>query len=127
MDASAQRALEQRFAQMREVIGAVLQPSYPGLDAAAGLGSASLKAMESEMGELRERVSETRLRQLVAETVGSVPAVTEPGATQAAALSQERMQTEVDQLKGKVKTLTILLAVGGVALLAAMGLMLLGG
>lgn len=127
LDASAQRALEQRFAQMREVIGAVLQPSYPGLDAAAGLGSASLKAMESEMGELRERVSETRLRQLVAETVGSVPAVTEPGATQAAALSQERMQTEVDQLKGKVKTLTILLATGGVALLAAMGLMLLGG
>lgn len=120
LDASAQRALEQRFAQMREVIGAVLQPSYPGLEAAAGLGSASLKALESEMDALRERVSEARLRQLVADVVGSAPAPIAKGP------SQESIETEVDQLKGKVKTLTILVAIGGVALLATLGVLLMG-
>ena len=134
LDASARRVLDQHIAQMREVVDAVLQPSYPGLDAASGLGSASLKALEAEVGELRDRLSETRMRQFVAEAVENLPppagAGQEAGAWNAPAPGGpglDRVEAEVQQLKGKVKTLTLLLAVGGVALLVALGKVFLGG
>lgn len=96
IDADVQRVLEQRIAQMREVIGAALQPAYPGRDAGTDVGSAPLPETGRE-------------------------------ALPTAGPWHDHMQSDVDRLKGRVKTLTILLAVGGAALLLLLGRALLGG
>lgn len=87
VDAHVQRGLEQRIAQMREVIASALQPDYPA----------------------RVSVDEPLLP--------AVPADSGP----------DLLQDEVDQLKGKVKTLLIGLAVTGTALLVAIGMLVFGG
>ena len=123
---NANSALEQRFADMVHRLEAMESPHTEADQEKRYETILTQQPAPLDEAALRERLSETRLRQLVAETVGSVPAATEPGPTQAAALSQERMQADVDQLKGKVKALTLLLAMGGAVLLVVVGMMLMG-
>ena len=147
IDDGVQRVLEQRIAQMREVISAALQPGYPGRGAwaaevphevtvieheapevrapAAGEGGGLLKAIEAQISDLREQLSETHLRRLIADTVGSARPATEADhdfeermATRLADRWNDRLRAEVVQFEGKVKNLTAMIAVGGVALLA---------
>jgi len=147
IDDGVQRVLEQRIVQMREVISAAMQPGYPGRGAwaaevpreltvieheapvvrapAADEGGGLLKAIEAKISDLREQLSETRLHRLIADAVGSARPATEadPGleermATRLADRWNDRLRAEVVQLEGKVKTLTAMIAVGGVALLA---------
>jgi CheY-like chemotaxis protein len=134
IDAAAQRVLEQRIGQMREVIGAVLQPAYPGRAPWNEEGGGQFKEIEAEIGDLRERLSESRLRQLVADTMGGIQPPTEAEqhieqrpAQRPADRADDRLQAEVDRLKGKVKTLTTLIAIGWLVLLAAIGILVLRG
>ncbi len=88
--------------------------------------------LRDELGELRERLSETRLRQLVEEALDNRQPI-----TAARQPVEERespqpavgagLQAEVDRLKGKVKTLSTMVAIGGAALLAVIGVVLLQG
>jgi CheY-like chemotaxis protein len=97
VDAAAQRVLEQRIAQMREVIGAALQPAYP--DTVGGMQP------RAEVGhEIGERAAQPPAEGW-----------------------NDGLKAELDQLKGKVKTLSIALIIGGVVLLAAVGMLFLKG
>ena len=146
IDESVQRVLEQRIAQMREVIGAALQPGYPGRGAWAAEAPRDLtvieheaplvrapeadedggllKAIEAKISDLRERLSETQVRRLIADLGSTRPAteadpdIEERMATRLADRWNDRLRAEVAQIEGKVKTLTAVIAVGGVALLA---------
>lgn len=142
-DEIVQRVLEQRIARMREVISEALQPAYPGLMAAGGSpssprgpladeGGSLLKEIEAEVNDLRERISESHLHHLVADAVSSarLPTETEHDVEERVAqrLSDrwnDRLRAEVARLEGRVKTLTVMLAVGGGALLAAIALVAL--
>ena len=100
IDDGVQRVLEQRIAHMREVIGAALQPAYPGRETLADVGNDQ---------------PSTGVRQDIGEGGAQRPADT----------WNERLQAEVAQLKGHVKTLSTMLAVGGVALVAAIAALVL--
>jgi len=80
------------------------------------------QAIQAELGELRERQSDARLRQLVAQTLASLKPV-----EQAPAADRESGQSELDQLRRKVKSLAIATAIGGVLLLGVIGMMVFGG
>jgi len=133
LDALRDRLSESRLQQLvaetvsnllpaAEVQHAIVEP------VASPVGSENLQA---ELDELRERLSESRLRQLVEETVGNLQpvadtqhAVVEPPALP---VGSENLQAELLQLRNKVKTLTVATAVGGVLLLAAIGIVVFGG
>lgn len=138
IDAGVQRGLEQRMAQMREVVSAVLQPDYPGRGAgfeaasSTGEGGRLLQEIEAEVSDLRERLSDTHLHHLIADAMAeSRPAaeveqqVEERVAQRLAEHWNNRLRAEVTRFEGKVKTLTVILAAGGGALLAAVAMLAL--
>jgi len=126
--------LEQSIAQLREQLDAARQPVEPvpvpeAVDDATRL---ALQAIQAELGELRERGSESRLRQLVEESLASLqlsieapPVVEKREAPQPAV--NGALQAELEQLKGKVKALSIAAAVSGALLLVVLGISLFGG
>jgi CheY-like chemotaxis protein len=127
--AEMEQRMEQRIQQMQDAVDAAQQAAVPVQEEVGEAASDVLQAIQAEFGELRERLSEARLRELVAETLdGLQPAmparqfVEEPPPASGAGL-----QAEVDQLMGKVKTLTTLIAIGGALLLAVIGVVLLRG
>jgi CheY-like chemotaxis protein len=106
IDAGVQRVLEQRIAQMREVISAALQPVYPDRERGADEAPSLMCAPSAEEGSARpateaEHDIEERVAQRLAERWN------------------DRLRAEVVQLEGKVKVLSVMIAVGGAALLAA--------
>lgn len=91
----------------------------------------SIHSVRAQLAELPERLSEPRLRQLVVETVGSLPpsavAVRAVAEQEAQFAANQSLQAELVQLKGKVKALAVITAVGGALLLAAIGMLVFGG
>ncbi len=88
--------------------------SAGGGQAAGGPGGAA--TLQAEVAKLRERVSESRLRELVAEAAGKPRPTVEAGG-----------QAEMAQLRDRVKVLTIATAVGGALLLALLGMTIFAG
>ncbi len=86
IDDRVQGVLEQRIAQMREVIGAALQPSYPGRAASAAEVEHDYDAQQ---------------------------------ATPVADKGNDGLRAGVVKLEGRLKTLTVMVAIGGAVLLAA--------
>jgi CheY-like chemotaxis protein len=105
--AEYEQRIDQSIAQVRETLDAAEQaaaavPEVAG-EAAVSVASADIQAMQAELDELRERLSESRLQQLVAETVGNLlpaaeaqPAVVEPPAPP---VGSENLQAELDELR----------------------------
>jgi Rps23 Pro-64 3,4-dihydroxylase Tpa1-like proline 4-hydroxylase len=154
IDEGVQRVLEQRIAQMREVISAALQPGYPGWVSraeetpreakliehegpssmralTAGEDSGLLKEIEAEINDLREKLSDSHLSRLITDAVGSARAETEADHDIEARVEKRladnwnnRLRAEVTRFEGKVRALTVMAAVGGLALLAAFALAL---
>jgi len=132
--AEYEQRIDQSIAQLRETLGAAQQvAAVPEVvvEAVASEASADIQAMQAELDALRDRLSESRLQQLVAETIGNLqPAaeaqrvVVEPAVPPVAS---ENLQAELAQLRNKVKTLTLATAVGGALLLAAIGIAVFGG
>lgn len=132
MEQRAEQRLEQRIARIEEAVSAARQAAVPAREEVDEPARALLQAIQSELGELRERLSDTRLRERVAETLGSLqPAMAAAPPVEARELLppvvDAGLQAEMERLKGKVKTLTALVAIGGAALLALVGVVLLRG
>ena len=130
--AEMEQRVEQRIQQMQYSVDAAQQAAVPVQEEVGEAASDALQAIQVELGELREHLSEARLRERVAETLGSLqPAA----ATQQPVEEREPprptaaggLQAEVDRLKGKVKTLSTMIAIGGAVLLAVIGVVLLRG
>jgi CheY-like chemotaxis protein len=124
--------LEQRWDQRITLLGEQFNAARPSAVVAPVDETArrEFQAIHADLGELRERFSETRLRQLVAETLDSLqpnrearPVVEPPSQPQA----NGALHAELAQLKGQLKALSIAVAVGGVLLLAVLGVALFGG
>ena len=133
---TAQAENQHRVAQVQELLSAqqpVAAPqSEPEVtsDATSDTTKAELRAMQTELDALRERLSESKLQQLVKETLASQApeAQTAPVVAEAPpAAANESLQTELAQLRAKVKTLTLATAVAGALLLVAVGIALFGG
>jgi CheY-like chemotaxis protein len=133
--AEYEQRIDQSIAQLRETLGTAQQvaAAVPEVirEEVASEASADVQAMQAELDALRDRLSESRLQQLVAETVGNLlPAaeaqrvVAEPAAPP---VGSENLQAELVQLRNKVKTLTVATAVGGALLLVAIGIAVFGG
>ncbi len=133
--AEYEQRIDQSIAQVRETLSAAEQTDAAvqevALEAVASGASADIRAMQAELDALRDRLSESRLQQLVAETVSNLmPAadaqrvVVEPPAP---SVASENLQAELALLQNKMKTLTLATAVGGALLLAAIGLAVFGG
>ncbi len=132
MEQRVEQRVEQRIQQMQYSVDAAQQAAVPVQEEVGEAASDALQAIQVELGELREHLSEARLRERVAETLGSLqPAA----ATQQPVEEREPprptaaggLQAEVDRLKGKVKTLSTMIAIGGAVLLAVIGVVLLRG
>jgi CheY-like chemotaxis protein len=129
---STQADMEQRIAQMRESINGARRAAVPVREELGEAAGGVLQSIQAELGELRERLSEARLRQLVAETLGSLhPTMAarqpvEEGEAPLPAVGGE-LHAEVDRLQGKVKALTAMTAIGGAILVVVIGAVLLWG
>lgn len=126
--------MEQQLAQMRDAASAARREAAIPVAVEAGGESQAMQAvlsMQAELGELREQMSEARLRQWVAEAVASLPppaeverVVAEPETPPVAIPNQS---AELDRLQAKVKTLTAITVAGGALLLAVLGMLVFGG
>ncbi len=91
----------------------------------------ALAAARTELGELRQRLSEPRLRELVAESLNQFqPRVAAQAAAEELAAPPAvgvNPQSEIAELRARLKTLTTLTAIGGALLLAAIGGLLIWG
>lgn len=133
---TAQAENQHRVVQVQELLSAqqpVAAPqSEPEVtsDATSDTTKVELQAMQTELDALRERLSEAKLQQLVTETLASQATAAETAPVAAAAppvAANESLQTELAQLRAKVKTLTVATAVAGALLLVAVGFALFGG
>jgi CheY-like chemotaxis protein len=130
--AEMEKRMEQRIGQMGDEVGAVRQAAIPVREEVGEAASGALQAIQAELGELRERLGETRLREMVAETMGSLqPTMAARQLVEEREPPQptvdEALQAEVDKLKDKVKSLATMTAIGGAVLLAVIGVVLLWG
>lgn len=118
IDDGVQRVLEQRIAHMREVVAAALQPAYPGRKTWDEETQREMKPSEDEVPSL--------MRAQSADEGGGLPKEIEARMTQRLADNlNDRLRAEVVRFEGKVKTLTVMIVVGGVALLAAIAMLAL--
>jgi len=138
-----EQRIDQSIAQLRETLSAAEQVAAAvpeGVsEGGVSVASADIQAMPAELDELRDRLSESRLQQLVAETVSNLQPAVDTQRVVAEAFvppfvppsvptsASENLQAELVQLRNKVKTLTVATAVGGALLLAAIGIAVFGG
>jgi len=134
--AEMEQSMEQRIAQMGDEVGAARQAAIPVREEAreevSEAASGALQAIQAELGELRERLGETRLREMVAEAMGSLqPTMAVQQLVEEREPPQltvgEGLQAEVERLRDKVKSLATMTAIGGAVLLAVIGVVLLWG
>ena len=131
-----ERRMEHRFAQILEATSeeAARAPRHtldPVPDNAEQIAGDPFKAIQAELGELRERLSENHLQMLVAEMLDSPRHDTEAPCVVEAPIPQPTvnpaLQAEVTRLQAKVKRLGMMTAMGGAILLAAIGMAVFGG
>lgn len=120
MEAWVERLVDQRLEQ-REATHVPPTPSQSGQVTEADSGEAmaeAMAAMQSELDALRTQWSEERIQQVLAQALAAGGQPDSP--VQAAGSDVARWQSEVDQLKARVKRLTLGMVVGGATLLAAL-------
>jgi two-component system cell cycle response regulator len=125
----SQARVQEAFSALQPVVASAPESVMEVTNAAiSDATKAELQVLQTELVELREQLSEARLQQLVTATVASLPPAMAPVVTEAPpAMANESLQTELDQLRAKVKTLTVATAVGGALLLVAVGFAVFGG
>jgi CheY-like chemotaxis protein len=133
-----ERRMEQRIAQIQEAAGEAAtsvrrHEATPVRDDGEKVTDEALKAIQTELGELRERLSDARMQTLVADILDNpkpddteAPCVVESHDLPPQAFNHA-LQAEVDRLKAKVKRLGVMTAIGGALLLTAIGMALFGG
>jgi CheY-like chemotaxis protein len=124
--AESLQRMEQRIAQTREALEAAWQAAVP-VPGGAGEEVASSE-LQAELAELRASLSDTRLRQRVADHLDSLqpPAERLDVARTAQPDGILNLQAEVARLRSKLKTVVVVTAAGGALLLALIGLLVFG-
>lgn len=122
-------ALEHRLDDL-----AAFQPAAPSYTDQNEADSDRLADIRAEIADLREHLSEARLRELVAEAIGQMQPIAPmavdvetPRLPQPEAGGDGRLQADMDRLKAKVKALTFMVAAGGAVLLAVIVMLVFGG
>ena len=126
--AESLQRMEQRIAQTREALEAAWQAAVPVPGGAGEVASGELQAIQAELGELRANLSDTRLRQRVADHLDSLqpPAERLDVARTAQPDGVLNLQAEVARLQSKLKTVVVVTAAGGALLLALIGVLVFG-
>jgi CheY-like chemotaxis protein len=104
--AKFEQRIDQSIAQLRETLSAVEQvaaavPEVAG-EALAAEASADIQAMQNELDELRDRLTESRLQQLVAETVGNLQPAAEAQHAAVEPVGSDNLQAELDELRERL-------------------------
>jgi CheY-like chemotaxis protein len=118
-DLRATRAtLEASVGQLEDAVRAALQDAATSPQADTTEASAAIQALRSEFTELGERVNEDRVRELVADALGSTSAAMQDHADESA------LRSELARLESRLRRLAVMTAAGGVILLGVIGLVL---
>jgi CheY-like chemotaxis protein len=111
-------ALEASVGQLEDAVRAALQEAASAPQAEATGVSDALQALRSEFAELGERLSEARVRALVADVLGNTPTAVQAPADETA------VRAELARLQSRLRRLAIMTAAGGALLLGVVGLVL---
>lgn len=133
--------IEQRMAQVQELLSAQQSVAAPEnvpevtLDANTDAIKVELQTLRTELDALRERLSESPSRSTMQQLVTEILASQAPAAGAATVVAEApppvavnaSLQSELAQLRNRMKALTLATAAGGALLLVAVGIALLGG
>lgn len=109
-------ALEASVGQLEEAVRAALQDAASAPRTETTEATAAFQALRSEFAELGERLSEPRIRQLVADVLGGTPPATQAHADESA------LRAELARLQGRLRRLAVMTVAGGAFLLGVIGL-----
>jgi CheY-like chemotaxis protein len=111
-------ALEGSVGQLEDAVRAALQEAASAPQVQSAEAPAAFQALRAEFAELGERLSETRVRALVADVLGSTPPAMQAPADEAA------LRAELARLQSRLRRLAIMTVAGGAVLLGVVGLVL---
>lgn len=111
-------ALEDSVGQLEDAVRAALREAASAPQAESAEATAAVQALRSEFAELGERLSEARVRELVADALGSAPPAMRSPADETA------LGAELARLRIRLRRLAIMTAAGGAVLLGVLGLVL---
>ena len=111
-------ALEDSVSQLEDAVRAALQEAASAPQAETAEASAAVRALRSEFAELDERLSEARVRELVADVLGSTPPAMQAHPDETA------LGAELARLRIRLRRMAIMTAAGGAVLLGVVGLVL---
>ena len=111
-------ALEDSVGQLEDAVRAALEEAGSAPRTETAEASAAVQALRSEFAELGERLSEARVRELVADVLGSAPPAMRAHPDKTA------LGAELDRLQTRLRRLAVMTAVGGAVLLGVVGLVL---
>jgi chromosome segregation ATPase len=111
-------ALEDSVGQLEDAVRAALEEAGSAPRTETAEASAAVQALRSEFAELGERLSEARVRELVADVLGSAPPAMRAHPDKTA------LGAELDRLQTRLRRLAVMTAAGGAVLLGVVGLVL---
>ena len=111
-------ALEDSVSQLEDAVRAALEEAGSAPRTETAEASAAVQALRSEFAELGERLSEARVRELVADVLGSAPPAMRAHPDETA------LGAELARLRIRLRRLAIMTAAGGAVLLGVVGLVL---
>ena len=111
-------ALEDSVGQLEDAVRAALEEAGSAPLTETAEASAAVQALRSEFAELGERLSEARVRELVADVLGSAPPAMRAHPDETA------LGAELARLQIRLRRLAVMTAVGGAVLLGVVGLVL---
>jgi CheY-like chemotaxis protein len=111
-------ALEDSVSQLEDAVRAALEEAGSAPLTETAEASAAVQALRSEFAELDERLSEARVRELVADVLGSTPPAMQAHPDETA------LGAELARLRIRLRRLAIMTAAGGAVLLGVVGLVL---
>ena len=111
-------ALEDSVGQLEDAVRAALEEAGSAPRTETAEASAAVQALRSEFAELGERLSEARVRELVADVLGSTPPAMQAHPDETA------LGAELARLRIRLRRLAIMTAAGGAVLLGVVGLVL---
>jgi two-component system cell cycle response regulator len=111
-------ALEDNVGQLEDAVRAALEEAASAPRTETAEASAAVQAPRSEFAELDARLSEARVRELVADVLGSAPSAMQAHPDETA------LGAELARLQIRLRRLAVMTAVGGAVLLGVVGLVL---
>jgi two-component system cell cycle response regulator len=111
-------ALEDSVGQLENAVRAALEEAGSAPRTETSEASAAVQALRSEFAELGERLSEARVRELVADVLGSAPPAMRAHPDETA------LGAELARLQTRLRRLAVMTAAGGAVLLGVVGLVL---